>query len=821
MIRLRRFIFLLLGFLLLLPVADLWFAPPRADGATLQVSGASAKRRQKGARQHRQSPARRRETVAPSRRNYAPRRPVSLSGAGIEPRRNLLLADPVMGQLRTAGQAFLESPTPLHRRELESFAARHANHQAGALAHLALGYNAILAQEFSDAAAFLRAGRKIASPVPDYFDYYLAHSLQKLKQHREAVEALNGFEQRYPDSSLMGRAVLARAEGLIETGRATVAAELLKTRLDALKRPEADLWLGRAHAVRSDLAAALEAYRQAYYLYPASEEAEEAGREIARLERQMPRGVPPPPPGLRKERAERLFEARQFRAAEEAYRQLAAAVTGAERERALVRSAAAAYRAGKTSAAYTALSGLQPADGAADAERLYYLGECYRRLSRESAFLETVRRLGERYPDSPWREEALFSAGNYFLLKRDSDQSETYYRALYQQFPSGKYADPAHWRVAWMNYRAGNFDSARGLFEEHVVRYPQSAQVAAALYWLGRLAEECDPAAALAYFRKASNHFPQYFYGILAREKLSEKLRNTKPTESSATTKLAERPAATMPPGDGRLVSAAVLPDHITAVLAAVPTYHPSLAGTAPPADLAAHRRKVEALEAAWLLDLAALELRHSTTDPTHSQYLLAELARLEHDRGRFLAAIVYLRQVFPNYFAYPFEELDRRYWELLFPLPWWPVVQAESRRHGLDPYLVAGLMRQESAFDPWAVSRARAYGLMQLLPSTARRLARKLGMPPPGVATLFDPQTNIELGTRYFYDTLQRYGGRLEAALASYNAGPGRADAWLAQNTYRDVAEFVESIPFTETREYVQAVIRNAAVYRRLYAGR
>jgi soluble lytic murein transglycosylase len=309
--------------------------------------------------------------------------------------------------------------------------------------------------------------------------------------------------------------------------------------------------------VLGDGRAAVEAYRQAFYLYPNTGEAEEAGREIERLSRQLSGGVSPASAFLRCERAERLFEARTYGEAEKAYRELAAAVTGAERDRALVRAAAAAFRAGRISAAYSALSGLHPADPAADAERMFLLAECYRRMSREESFVATVAALGERYPDSPWHEEALFSAGNYFLVGKDAPRYESYYRALYERFPAGNYAALAHWRVGWRRYMAGDADAARQLFEEQVLRYAQSQQAPAALYWLGRLAEPRDRAVAAAYYRKASDNFPNYFYGTLARQKLSE---------------LGGVPAG-------------ALPNRALAVLAAAPSYRPALLNVMPPAD--------------------------------------------------------------------------------------------------------------------------------------------------------------------------------------------------------------------------------------------
>jgi soluble lytic murein transglycosylase len=137
---------------------------------------------------------------------------------------------------------------------------------------------------------------------------------------------------------------------------------------------------------------------------------------------------------------------------------------------------------------------------------------------------------------------------------------------------------------------------------------------------------------------------------------------------------------------------------------------------------------------------------------------------------------------------------------------------------NGLDPFMVASLIRQESEFNPGAVSNANAYGLMQLLPQTGRTVARTLRVRRFQTATLLSPTTNLQLGTRYFRELVDRYNGRLEYALAAYNAGANRVDTWLAAGNFKDTEEFVESIPFTETREYVQAIMRNAIIYRRLY---
>jgi soluble lytic murein transglycosylase len=135
-----------------------------------------------------------------------------------------------------------------------------------------------------------------------------------------------------------------------------------------------------------------------------------------------------------------------------------------------------------------------------------------------------------------------------------------------------------------------------------------------------------------------------------------------------------------------------------------------------------------------------------------------------------------------------------------------------------LDIYQIAGLIRQDSVFNPTAASPAKAYGLMQLLIPTAQMMARKNGVTAriASPSDLFDPALNIELGTAYMREQLDKYG-RIEYMAVAYNAGPGRVVSWR-RTLPIEMDEFVEAIPFRETKGYVQGVIRNSAQYRRLY---
>lgn len=144
----------------------------------------------------------------------------------------------------------------------------------------------------------------------------------------------------------------------------------------------------------------------------------------------------------------------------------------------------------------------------------------------------------------------------------------------------------------------------------------------------------------------------------------------------------------------------------------------------------------------------------------------------------------------------------------------------AWGHQTGVDPYLLMAITRRESAYNPVALSPAGARGLMQLMPGTAAQVSRQLGLNDPGPYGVLEPELNIRLGSTYLRDKLERYQGNRLAATAAYNAGPGRVDQWLGTNSMESFDLFVESIPFRETRDYVQAVLSYRVIFESLANG-
>ena len=394
--------------------------------------------------------------------------------------------------------------------------------------------------------------------------------------------------------------------------------------------------------------------------------------------------------------------------------------------------------------------------------------------------------------------ESLWALANVDLVENDAAGYEPLYRACYESFLNEPRAAECHWKVAWAHYLR-RADDAADYLRAHLSMFPASENAPAALYFLGRLAESSeDIAAARVYYGEIAREYPNHYYAGLARERLAS------PPVSAA----GARPAVARPANQA---------DDFLRMIA-----FPSRAHARDFQANAVAKERLERarmLAAAGLDDWAEVELRYAAQNEDQPHVIALELATESSHRDAYAQALRYVKRYAGDYLYYPIDSAPADFWHLAFPLPYRADLERSARERSLDPFLLAALARQESEFDPKAVSRSSARGLTQILPSTGRELSRRLQLKPFSTARLFQPSVNLQLGAYYLRSIADAFDGRWEVALAAYNAGPARARGWLTWAEFREPAEFVETIPFRETRNYVQIVLRNADMYRRIYA--
>jgi len=700
-------------------------------------------------------------------------------------------------KLRRLKQAFVASstlkPMALQLIDLRSkpayagvelFARKHPASDAGSLAWLAIGYAHVLDKEYPQAEDALKKAQAHAGELSDYVRYLLAMSYGGQGKAEEVVKTLQTFLKDSPESVFTRDVVDIYGNALVAAGRPEDAITFLEANRTPT-RADVELALGRAYVKVGQQAKGGMILRHLYLTMPTSAEASAAESDLHALEAS---GVLPPALyGERKQRATLLAQSNKYSDAAQEYRSLLQVAPEQDKPELQVALGVALRRSGNLKEANDLLQATQ-VTGEINAIRLYNIGEIARSQDNDSAFLDNLNRMRQEASTSGWFSTALLSAGNMYLLRRDYDKAIDNYRELSTRFPNDGRASYAHWKAAWLDYRQGRSAQAKDEFLEQITKWPNGLEVPAALYWRARLAEdEKDNATAIAFYSKLADRFRNYYYGYLARERMSKL---------------------------GDLSNVGTDPAFVN--ISDVKPFPEEAQETEPPAgDL--HVEKSRLLENAGMSDFAVKELQ-AADGGSGANWATLQIARVYRESGKYHRALQMLKRAVPTYYSVELSALPRDYWENLFPRPYWTDLRTYSHENGLDPGLVASLIRQESEFNPGAISHANAWGLMQLLPSVGRGEAKELKIRPFVQEQLLSPNVNLRLGTRYLKEMIDHYNGQVEYALAAYNAGTNRVDDWMSNGKFRDIPEFVESIPFTETREYVQAIMRNAQVYRRLY---
>ena len=416
------------------------------------------------------------------------------------------------------------------------------------------------------------------------------------------------------------------------------------------------------------------------------------------------------------------------------------------------------------------LSGELP-DAAQQAEAELYAARALARLGSADGYAE-MRKLAEKRAGTAAAGTALYLLGD---VADDRGAAISYYRraAAVQASP---YAREALFRLADRTLKAGDAGAAFAAWETYVSRYPSGETTAELAYRAGVMHEKAGrDERARAMYAAAIRADPVSYYAVRAADRAGSN------------------------PLAGALANERAWP--LTA---------------RDQADADEGLRRLDALHrtgfAAEFKEELAWQTYRFRSRPGALLVLAEGLAKDHPVEGiRIGRELLDARG----------GEWDARLLKVVFPFPYRDILMAEADRANVDPYLLAGLVRQESSFNPKARSWVGATGLSQIMPATGAWLAPGAGVSNFDPSLLTVPEINLRMGSRYLRDQLRRYGGKRDLALAAYNAGPSRADRWRRELGYGgDPDAFRERIPFDETRKYVKVVLRNAAIYRRLYGG-
>jgi soluble lytic murein transglycosylase len=660
---------------------------------------------------------------------------------------------------------------PAERAEvLARLSAAHPGTATSGLAQLAAGFALLEGAREADAVACLSHPDIRKTSLVAYAGLALGHALeaQSAEKAASAFLAATDAEPMAPTAcgGLLGAA--AAFEKAKERGKAVATLERALVSCRG-QEPQVLLSLARAQDASGHARSAAVTYDRLDREFPASPEARDGSSRLRALSALLP----PEPTAERRareiRRGQALLEAGLGKAAVAAFRAaLERKPTGEELDIVRLGLGRALLASRSVREAERQLEAIGSGSPQA-AEAAYLLA---RQRARRGG-LQAYETVVERFPGTPWSEEALLQLANDRQKDARDAEAVPYFRRLLKDSPSGRYIERAAWRVGFFDFREGRYEEAAALLESTARGRETSGSTPGFLYWAGRSRAalgQTDRARSL--LDETVRRFKNSYHGLRAREALAQ---------------LPPRPAGATPA---------------------------ALLGPAARTDLPEPQRlRIRQLLLIDRLDEAAEELR-ALAPTTIGQ---ATLAWIEWRRGRLRNAIVAMKRAYPEYIGEAGDLLPADVWKILFPIGFEDALVAKATEERIDPALVAALVCQESTFDPGAVSRAGARGLMQIMGQTGRLLARDLGVRYRRAA-LHDPDTSLDFGTRYLRQMLDRFDGHEERALAAYNAGPHRVEAWTEGRPDISAEEFVESIPFTETRFYVMTVLASREHYRRLY---
>ncbi|MEK7772796.1 MAG: transglycosylase SLT domain-containing protein, partial [Deltaproteobacteria bacterium] len=592
--------------------------------------------------------------------------------------------------------------------------------------------------------------------IEDYTTFYTAQALRREKRPGEALASYDSILTLFPDTALKPDILFQRSDALMDMGRFAEAkngfSDLLLAYPKNALAPDALLKTAMASIALGDMAGALKPVRSvltSYPLHPAAVPAE----KLLSMIRSSGITAGEPVPQERFERAEKFFESARYREAISELSPLLRDQNSGYYGRAVLKTARSHMRLKLYPEAEKMLKEyLKAKDPENEAEALSYLALTALREGREELLMKTQKRLSGEYPDSAQSAQANIYLGRHFE-NIDADRALDCYRKVLTRFKDGPFANDALWSSGWIEYRAGRFDDAYRTFSSH--SSIQSNDAPRFLYWSARSAGKAGRLEdARAGYEKLVDFrgFKDTYYGYLAGERLGRMGKG-------------RAPQVMEPEGDQDIVTV-------------------SAGEGGPPADnenlvtLEEHYMEAIELLTLGLNSRAASELDMLARRYSNDEDAIFEIAKLYHRAGDHHRALrVYGKRLAA--FKRASNGAGRDYTAIAFPPE--IVELAREKAPGLspDPYMIAAVMREESAFDPEVVSTAGAIGLMQVMPSTGRFVAKELGKGPIDPSDLFDPDLNIELGAWYLGHLSRRFNDDFVLTIAGYNAGPNAAMRW------------------------------------------
>jgi soluble lytic murein transglycosylase len=649
----------------------------------------------------------------------------------------------------------------------------------------------------AEALTHLRAAQRDFPILDDYIRLWIGEALLHLGDAKEAARMFESVPQSVPDSNLLDQVALRAGEAWYQASSCPEALPWL-TKAVGLndndpRVPQAWLWLASCYLRADQPVDGRETLKKLWVKFPQTKEAKEAESLLATNIGGEPWA--PQPDDFYTRAQAFLGQALHVEAIEELKTFLAKDASSSRRGDAKLKLGVAQVRLKLYDQARDTFQELAGGPTAQSDEAAVWLARVYLRQGLGEKLLDLSRSVHKRSLSSERKGQINLFAGIWLEDQAQFDEAIAMYRQVAKSGEPASQRAEAQWREGWVLYRTGRYQEAITAWQP-IVGQRDGELEPQALYWIARSHGHTGGPKSAELFQLLCKRYPLTYYCQSAqsqtnipvfapadREKIQEDSAGMDVTGSSSTN------AARLPVQHGN--------------------------GREEIEQQSAYRRALE-LRTLGLEQDAARELTVLMDRYSRDSNALTALSVMLNEAGAYHNALRLVRARFRDRLERTGEAVADDLWNVAYPTGLIHTIKTQGV-NGVDPFLVAAIIREESQYDWRAVSRVGAIGLMQIMPATAKAVAQQHRLPSVAREDLFDQDTNIQIGVRYVEQLLTQFSGNVAQAIAAYNAGPIAVRSWAAVYRGRSEDEFVELIPYQETRQYVKRVLRSYKEYLRL----
>ncbi|MHB1347750.1 MAG: transglycosylase SLT domain-containing protein [Candidatus Humimicrobiaceae bacterium] len=670
-----------------------------------------------------------------------------------------------------------------------------------------LGINNFEEGKYVEAQYYLDKVRSKYFIMADYISFYISKSMLMQKKYDLAAEGYKSLIESYPQSIFREKAQIELADSYYLAEDFVKAIEHYKLFYSKFSSSELVSYALFQEGVASEKTGnnqdAYGRYKKIYLEYPTSEYAAMSLDNLTRLSQES--GLPVFEPAIVElySRAEKLFSVYYYEAALKDLNKIIETEDVSNKypeiyAKSLFKTGMSYFNMNSYENARNYLKQCYdkfPTGEYAD-DCLYYLGRSLTNLNSYDEALNSYKKLLDIFPQSNYGDDSLYRSGRISYIADDWQNAAFYFQRLIDEYPDGDKLSDGYWELGWIQYRLEEFENAAITFKNMAAKFNGGALEEKGLFWQAKSFLKLNRnIEAMQLFEKTFSQDPLSYYGFASAEIL-------KKNGSSVAMPDIDKDLNPQNPEIEEIIPEIydeLVPKKITEVKDAT------------------HINKAKELLFIKFYDSAAAEIAASKNETDSDPEKLLEISTLYLLSKDYENSIAIVQKNYSKLASTLTGNKKDYYYFLFYPYAYKDLVLKYCTKYNVEPDFLLAIIREESRFKADAGSHAGAQGLMQIMPATGKSIANQIGIN-YSESILHDPETSITMGSYYISQMLANFSNNKYFALGAYNGGPGAMQRWISKYGGLDIDEFIESLTYDETKNYIKKVMASYFIYDFLY---